>query len=275
MKRLPFISIALFALSLNTYAAEEDTLQFSFGSRVWYADWELEERVSRVNLDQQMGNPEQTFKVDSDPEPFISLYADVSKGDWQLSLAYGFSDRYTFRNNRSNDSFDRTDYQLAVQRFYDNGLSLGVGLHRIENEGKTDGGQGGPGGRPGGGARSIEYSFTGPELSGGYAHPIIQHEDMLAALAFSGTMGFYMADDTAGFISAMDDAPGYAADAGLVVVKGPWHFRVGYRLLYIDDTLWSEDRLERAQGQGDSLERTVVDANETFKGAYLEISHTF
>ena len=264
-------------LVLHSATAQESPWHLSLGARVWYADWTLDESVttSRIAPPPQPGGqspnngpePERDFSVDADPELFTSLYLDAIKGPWSATLAYGFSSDYEFRNARSRDSLEREDMQVMVQYAFENRLSLGLGLHRIDNEGTTDGG------RDNRGRKDFEYSFTGPEGTVGYSHPLVMREDLYFAATASGTMGWYLVDDTAGFLTDIEDTPGFAVDVGVAAAWKQWRAKIGYRWLYIDDSIWSIDRIEPV-GDGE-LEREVVDASETFKGVYVEVSYLF
>jgi hypothetical protein len=147
-------------------------------------------------------------------------------------------------------------------------FSGGLGLHRIENNGTTDGR------RDGIPARDFEYSFTGPEATLGFAQPIVQDGDKALAFAASGTFGYYMVNDTAGFISELSDTSGYTWDVGCVGVIGSIQVKGGYRQMYVNDSIWSIDQINLGDSNSPP-ERRVVDANETFSGFYLEISKGF
>ncbi|NKB23541.1 MAG: hypothetical protein GKR87_04005 [Kiritimatiellae bacterium] len=71
--------------------------------------------------------------TEAEAEPFYTVYADMIKGPWRITVAVGFSDRYEFRSRDTNDSIERDDYQIMVQYTFEDNLSLGAGVHRIKN----------------------------------------------------------------------------------------------------------------------------------------------
>lgn len=276
MKPLSFVLTAFFLCLGSPFSSAQDEWNLSLGARVWYAGWALDESVQRTQLappnsggGQGQNGPEPTenFTNEADPSPFYSVYLDALNGPWRVTLAYGFSGDYDFRNQRSNDTLQREDMQVMLQYSFANNVSLGAGIHRISNEGTTDGR------RDGRGAQSYSYDFTGPEFTLGYAYPFYQRDQLVVAATTSATMGWYLIDDTAGFTTALEDTPGYAFDLGFAAIWDSWQAKLGYRWLYVDDTIWSIDNIEPADGG--ALERTVVDASETYQGAYLELSWNF
>jgi len=266
-------------------SASDSGWSYSVGGRLWYAAWDREEDVSRITLggnrpppsDNVNPNPDNNrSNSESDPLPFYSVYADAIKGDWRFGIAAGFSGEYEFRNGRSDDDFERMDFQILAERRLNNYSAASLGLHYIDNEGSTEG-QG-----RGIERQDFEYSFTGPEATLGAGYPIWQGTlrndrlglgDITIAGAASGTLGYYLVDDTTGFNSAMDDTPGYTFDLGLVALGERSSFKVGYRELYIDDSIWSINRI--TQNPDGEIDQEIVDTNETFKGFYVELNVDF
>ena len=263
-RRLFYLILCLFSHIGTVCAQEEDAWTFSVGTRVWHAKFGLDGDVLRVPFDPGPLR-EDSNSVRADEEPFVSVYVDAVKGDWLITAAAGFSDKYRFKNARTRDSIERKDYQVMLQHTLPNRVSLGLGVHRIENDGTTDGG------RDGVPARDFSYSFTGPEVTAGYVIPVHQGESLTVGIAGSGTFGFYFEDKTTGFVSALDDAPGYSLDGGCVAVWQQVQVKFGYRYTYIDDSVFSLDRIIlKPTGQLEAREQ--VDASETFQGFYLELS---
>ena len=258
-------------------SALEEDWSFSLGGRIWYAGWDRDEDISRSVIggnnnppNQPNGSPNNPAREDAgseaDPKPFYSIYADAIKGDWRLSLATGFSGEYEFRSGRSSDTFERMDIQLLAARSFADYFSASLGLHYIDNEGSTEGT-----GRNLRG-QDFSYSFTGPEISLGAAWPVFQSDDWATAIAASGTFGYYMVDDTTGFDSTIDDTAGYTGDIGLVTLWRDMEIKLGYRILHINDSIWSIDRITEVNG---GFERERVETSETFDGMYLEIGYSF
>ena len=253
---------------LLSLAEDKDTDQewtYSVAGRVWYAEWELSEDIVRMPINNDPPR-EEARSFDADPDPFYTIYVDALYDSWRLTLAAGLSGEYEFQNGMTQDTIERKDIQFMVQRNVYENLSVGLGIHRIDNDGTTNGGRGR--GNPN---RDFSYSFTGPEVTAGYLLPLYKTEEVYTGLSISGTAGYYFENATAGFISGMDDTPGFALDAGLAAVWNKLQFKGGYRYLYIDDSVWSIDRLD-VEPDGRIREREIVEAKETFQGFYLEVS---
>ena len=265
------VALSIVLLGCGSVFAQEgdsDEWSFSLGTRAWFAGWELDEKVTRVEFGGPTADPEQDFTTDADPEAFVSFYVDAERNDWRFSLAYGFSGDYDFKTSRTRDTLKRSDIQFMIHRPFAEKFTAGLGIHRIENDGSTDGR------RDGIPARDFKYSFTGPEATLGFAQPLMSDGDQLLAASVSGTMGYYMVDDTAGFISEIDDTGGYTWDAGVVAVLRKFHIKAGYRTMYINDSIWSIDQISLGNGQ-ERGNRRVVKASETFSGFYGEVSYAF